>query len=107
MPVDLHNSFDKFVRVARNEIWDTDLLDWVAMTQPGAAPAGSDPTIQYKISDLASGDPAYYGFVGSDGSWFIMKETGGTYRYAKGTSGYSTAWTGRAGQSYDYFDATF
>lgn len=40
MAVDLHNSFDKFVRAARNEIWDTDILDWVAMTQdvgPGGA----------------------------------------------------------------------
>lgn len=69
-----------------------------------------DPLVTYKISDTdTASDPKYYGSVAADGSWYIMKETtsAGTYRYAKGASGYSTNWTGRASLSYDYFDVVF
>lgn len=38
--IDLLQSFDKFLRMARGYVWDTDLLEWVAMTQPGGTGAG-------------------------------------------------------------------
>lgn len=69
-----------------------------------------DPTITYKISDIdTASDPKYYGNVAADGSWYIMKEStsGGTFRYANGTSSYSTNWTGRASLTYDYFNVVF
>ena len=53
----------------------------------------------------------YYGFEASDGSWYIMKEDKSSnpvvYTYSTGSSGYSTAWTNRASQSYDTFGNTF
>lgn len=71
-------------------------------------PAISTPTDGYKISDIDSSSPAYYGFIDKTGRWFIMKEgASGDYRYVKGTSSYSTNWTGRAALSYNTFDAVF
>lgn len=71
-------------------------------------PSEKQPTDGYKITDLDDSSPAYYGFVNKDGGWFIQKEgTSGDYRYAKGSSGYSSNWTGRAALSYDYFDNVF
>lgn len=59
------------------------------------------------IDDAAS--PNYYGFLGSAGEWYILKEdtTAKTYRYCRGTSDYTTAWTGRVGLSYDYYNVVF
>lgn len=64
----------------------------------------------YSISDIDdSADPAYYGFLSADGSWYILRETSstGAYRYAKGTTDYSTNWTNRATLTYDLYDVTF
>lgn len=71
-------------------------------------PAQLHPTDGYKISQIDDSSPAYYGFVRKDGAWFIMKEdSSGNYRYAKGTSSFSTNWTNRASLTYDYFDVIF
>lgn len=75
-------------------------------------PAEKYPTSGYGISEIDdAGTTFYYGFVNKDGAWYILKEddTAGdlAYRYAKGVSGFSTAWTNRSTQSYDYFDNTF
>lgn len=71
-------------------------------------PAIKTPTDGYKISQIDDSSPAYYGFVDKSGAWFIMKEdSSGNYRYTKGTTAFSTNWTGRAGLTYDYFDAIF
>lgn len=72
-------------------------------------PAEKQSTDGYEISEVDdSGAISYYGFVHKTGAWYITKEdaTGG-YRYAKGPSAFSTGWTGRAGLTYDYFDAVF
>lgn len=62
----------------------------------------------YEISDIDDdAEPNYYGYLKSDGSWYIMKEVSSTYRYCKGDDGYATVWTGRASQSYDYFNVIF
>lgn len=62
----------------------------------------------YEISDTDDdAEPNYYGYLKSSGEWYIMKEESGAYRYAKGNDGYTTAWTARASQSYDYFDEVF
>lgn len=49
----------------------------------------------------------YYGFTDPDGKWYILRDAGTNYRYAKGDSGYSTNWTNRASLSYDYYHVTF
>lgn len=48
----------------------------------------------------------YYGFVNSSGYWYIRQEdwVNGTIRFAKGTTSYSTNWTGRAGLSYAIYN---
>lgn len=63
----------------------------------------------YKISDVAIGDPiSYYGYVDKDENWYIQQDTGGTaFRYFKGSTDYTTNWTNRAGLAYDYFYAIF
>jgi hypothetical protein len=66
----------------------------------------------YKISDKDDdASPNYYGFVSKNGAWYILKETvlagADTYRYAKGSSDYTTNWTNRASLSYDYYHNVF
>ena len=72
----------------------------------------SDILEGYKITDKDDdATPNYYGYTDKDGNWYILKEVvspgADTYRYAKGTSDYTTNWTGRAGLSYDYFYNVF
>ena len=54
---------------------------------------------------------SYYGYEDKDGNYVIKKAvTSGnqtTYTFAKGTSGYATAWVGRAGLTYASFADTF
>lgn len=65
----------------------------------------------YAPLNYDSSDPSYAGYENADGEWYIMKTvTAGnvrTFSYAKGDSGYSTAWTNRDSQSYDTFSAKF
>ena len=72
-------------------------------------PAEKQPTDGYEISELDDATtPAYYGFVHKTGAWYISREDeNGSYRYAKGTSDFPTAWTNRAAHTYDYFDNVF
>ncbi len=69
---------------------------WELMTKAG-----------YGISEEdKSGVVKYYGYITTHGNWYIMKNdsVANTYRYAKGDKGYATAWTGRAGLTYSYFN---
>lgn len=66
-----------------------------------------DPTAKYMPSDIEEGATSYYGFVDANGGWYIMQSSSGAYRYAAGTSDYTTNWTGRAGLTYDYFYNVF
>ncbi len=69
----------------------------------------------YKVNDQAnkSGDDntTYFGFLNRFGEWFIMQQvTSGTtvtWRFVKGNSGYTTAFSAREAQSYDYINVTF
>ncbi len=72
-------------------------------------PAIKAPTDGYKISEVDdSGSPAYYGFIDKTGAWFIMKEdSSGAYRYAKGSSSFSSSWATRSILTYGYFDSVF
>jgi hypothetical protein len=72
-------------------------------------PAEKHPTDGYKITDIDDSEPSYYGFVNKNGAWFIQKEdpVTGAYRYKKGSSNYTDAWTNRATYTYNYFDAEF
>lgn len=73
-------------------------------------PAQLQPTDGYKIARVDDSSPAYYGFIRKDGAWFIMREeSDGTYKYAKGSSGFSAnGWSVRnTSLTYSDFDITF
>lgn len=67
---------------------------------------------QYQICNKDDdATPNYYGFEASDGSWYIMRWTvsagADVFEYSKGSSNYSTGWTGRVGLSYAGWGDTF
>ena len=73
-----------------------------------------NPLEKYKISNMPASaetedDVQYYGFIDSDGGWYILELTTstGTCMYAKGVSDYLTAWTNKESLVYTYFDLTF
>lgn len=70
----------------------------------------SSPTDRYKFTDYDdSGTTQYFGYVDEKGAWYIMSldTSNKEARYAKGESGYGTAWSGREGLSYGYFYEIF
>lgn len=97
-----------FVRMTVYDEVTMDFIPWDGTVR--GEESTTDPLSAYKITDMDdAGNPAYYGFMTSDGSWYIMENntTNKTFRYAKGASGYSASWAGRAGLSYDYFNNVF
>lgn len=65
---------------------------------------------RFRISDVDdAGDTRYFGHLAMNSEWYILREdsVAKTFRYARGQGAYTTAWTGRAGLSYDYFDVVF
>lgn len=76
----------------------------------GGGSGSTDPLESYGISDQENTtDYNYYGLLNAAGNWVIMRKENATkaYRYVKGTSDYATAWTGRAGQTYQYWSEVF
>lgn len=53
----------------------------------------------------------YYGFVNKLGNWYISKQVVAgneiSWRFTKGASAYSTAFTNRAALTYDYYNSVF
>jgi hypothetical protein len=80
----------------------------------GGGTGNTDPTVGYQIADKATvGDYKYFGFINSQGAWYIMREdtVNYTYRYIAGSPRseqggglYTDAWTDKANLSYDYFN---
>ena len=73
-------------------------------------PAEKHPTDGYRIAELDDSTPAYYGFINKDGAWFIMRDNNGTYKYITGSTGFSSAWSGKGDEpeiNWQYYDAAF
>jgi len=103
-------------------IWNTSSLQWEKMQQP-TIEAGDlyvavddleqyvlDKLDQYKMSNYdTSTTTIYVGYEDKAGNYYIKKidTTTGAVTFTKGTSGYSTAWTNRATESYASFATTF
>lgn len=69
-----------------------------------------DTLQDYKMDDFdVSSDPKYVGFQKKDGAYYIVRYNIGSpdVSYTKGASGYSSAWTNRASESYSDFASTF
>lgn len=63
----------------------------------------------YEFVDWATGDPTYLGYLDKDGNYIIKKYdlTNNTVTFSSGSSGYATAWTNRATETYQTYDAEF
>ena len=65
-------------------------------------------TSKYLVSDLdTAGAVHYFGFVMSNGPWYVMREdtTNNTYRYCVGSSiSYAVAWAARTELAYTTFE---
>jgi hypothetical protein len=65
---------------------------------------------QYQLSNYdTTTSTIYVGYLDKDGNYFIKRinTSTGAVDYSKGTSGYSTAWTNRATQTYNVFSTEF
>lgn len=68
----------------------------------------TDQLATYFLTDIDDTTATeYYGYVDKNGAWYIKKVTTTAIRFCRGSSGYTTSWTGRAGLSYDYFNSIF
>ncbi|HEY9824926.1 MAG TPA: hypothetical protein V6D19_05725 [Stenomitos sp.] len=72
----------------------------------GTSSTSSGNSGSYFPSDIDEA-AGYYGFLTASGAWYIQRVTPTTVRYAAGTEGYTTAWTGRAALIYDYYNVVF
>jgi hypothetical protein len=107
---------------AQMYVWNTSTVQWEKMQQP-TIEAGDlyvavddleqytlDQLLQYKLDDFdVSGDPVYIGYQDKDGNYYIKRVnlSTGAVDYTVGTSGYSSAWTNRASESYSDFASKF
>lgn len=60
---------------------------------------------KYQIADSdETGTIKYYGFLRSDGHWYIMANdtTNNTYKYCFGSTSYGTKWSTKDKLDYDY-----
>lgn len=96
---------DSGAMLCRQMVVDVETLEWVPLVG-----GESTPVAKYILADMdTTSDPSYYGHVDKGGGWYILRlnDASGQVRYARGASGYTTAWTARAAQTYDYFSITF
>lgn len=72
-------------------------------------PAQTHPTDGYRISEVDDNAITFYGFIKKGGAWFIMREdtSNGSFRYAKGDSGFPNNWEDRKLLKYDYYHNIF
>lgn len=72
--------------------------------------AGADVIAGYQVANKEE-DPttSYYGYIDTNGNWYIQRVTATDVDFVKGTSSsvYATNWTNRASQSYAKFNAVF
>lgn len=72
-------------------------------------PAQTHPTDGYRISEVDDNAITFYGFIKKGGAWFIMREdtSNGSFRYARGDTGFPTNWENRNTLAYDYYHNIF
>ena len=69
--------------------------------------AGADILAGYQVANKDEGATSYYGYVDTDGNWYIQRVTGSDVDFARGLTNYPTNWTNRAALSYDKFNIVF
>lgn len=63
----------------------------------------------FKIAEIDNADISYYGFIATNGAWYIMKANtdAGSFRYVRGESNFPANWANRKRLKYDYLDKVF
>lgn len=63
----------------------------------------------FKIAEIDNADISYYGFIATNGAWYIMqaKTEEGSFRYVRGEAGFPANWANRKKLKYDYLDKVF
>ena len=119
-----YQTLDGEGRVVQNLVYNSNDGDWELAEQIGTATwyvnlyAAVDDIEQYILDTLGhykmddfdvSSDPKYVGYQDKAGNYYIARYGIGTpaVDYTKGASGYSTAWTNRASESYSDYASTF
>lgn len=108
-----HNSIGVYSKKVLIYGWDADALAPVRIVvDSNGKLLSANPTADYKISDEdVVGTDSYTGFLRGDGAWYIMKssESGDAvaYRYASGSSSYTTNWANKTTLSYNLFSTAF
>lgn len=77
-----------------------------ALPTGAAISSYQDPLSKYKDAGMdISGSPFYFGYLATDGSWYIKQlNTSSGSLYTRGSSNYDTAWSNRASLSYQNFN---
>lgn len=87
-----------------------DILVWNGTEYEAQQLIVGKATDSYALSDFEmDATTSYFGYEDSSGNWYIKEWTRSTdsFQFVKGASGYSTAWTNRASQTYASYEATF
>lgn len=67
-----------------------------------------DPASQFQVSDfLPANNPVHVGYLSYNGQWIIKRINNGEIRWAWGMDEYETAWNGRAGLTYGFYNEIF
>lgn len=97
------------VRLSDGKSFYNAIFNAIAATAPI-----EDPLAGYQITDAdESTATKYYGYANKNGHWYILKESSGSYRYAKGAplqNGgglYVDAWNNKNNLEYDYYFEVF
>ena len=70
--------------------------------------ASADVVAGYQVANKEEDAvTSYYGYIDTDGNWYIQRVTATDVDFVKGTTTYSTNWTNRTSQSYAKFNAVF
>lgn len=71
--------------------------------------ASSSLVAGYESANKDETDPAtcYYGFIDSDGNWYVQRVTTTDIDFSAGTTSYATNWTDRANLVYSKFNSAF
>lgn len=72
-------------------------------------PSQSQPLDGYNIAEVENDIISFYGFIDKNGVWYVLRVdmVAGSFRYARGTDNFPSAWENRETLEYGYFNDVF